>query len=478
MPDVVWRPQPRQAALMRRFEDEALYGGAAGGGKSDALVIEALRQVHIPYYKGIILRKTYPMLGEIIDKSLNYYKRAFPGARYNASSHTWTFPSGARILFRSLQHTTDRINSQGQAYDFIGFDELTQFAWDEYSYLFSRNRPNGPGTRIYTRATANPGGIGHGWVKERFISAAPPMTTIWEEVPVTFPDGHTETRRKSRIFVPSTVFDNKILLENDPDYITRLASMPEAERRALLYGDWDSFSGQVFTEWRNDPEHYADHKYTHVIEPFEVPAHWAIWCGLDWGYSKPFSVGWYAVDHDQHMYRIREYYGCTGTPNEGVRMEPGAVARKIKELEAGDPNLRGRSIHRVGDPAIWGSDGTESIGALMERERVYFERGDHARIDGKMQVHHRLAFDAQGYPRLQVFNTCRHFTRTVPALVYDESDVEDIDTDGEDHIYDELRYVCMRNPVPAPVVMTEPPRPYDPLSTDDRHRSNDWWRNY
>ena len=463
---------------MRRFEDEAFYGGAAGGGKSEALVIEALRQVHIPYYKGIIFRKTYPQLEELIDKSLHYYKLAFPGAQYNAGKHIWSFPSGAQILFRSMPHLADRTNYQGHAYDFIGFDELTHFTWDEYSYLFSRNRPNGPGTRVYTRATANPGGIGHGWVKDRFVSVAPPMTTIWEEVPITFPDGHVEMRKKSRIFVPSTVFDNKILLENDPDYLTRLASMPDAERRALLYGDWDSFSGQVFTEWRNDPDHYKDHKFTHVIEPFEIPADWAIWCGLDWGYSRPFSVGWYAVNRDRRMVRIREYYGCTGTPNEGVRMEPGAVARKIKEIEADDPNLRGRNIHRVGDPAIWGSDGTESIGALMERERVYFERGDHARIDGKMQIHHRLAFDAQGYPRLQVFSTCKHFIRTVPALVYDESNVEDIDTDGEDHIYDELRYVCMKNPVPAPVVKTEAPRGFDPLSTDERPDKYDWWRQY
>ena len=418
---------------MSRFEDEALYGGAAGGGKSDCALAEALRQVSIPHYRALILRKTYPQLSELIDRSHELYPAAFPGVRWNEQKHCWTFPSGAKIFFGAMQYTKDRTNYQGKRYDFIDFDELTQFTWDEYSYLFSRNRPSGPNTMCYMRAQANPGGIGHAWVKERFITPAPPMTTIWDEVAVAFPDGHAETRKKSRIFVPSTVFDNQILLDNDPDYLTRLASMPEAERRALLYGDWDSFSGQVFTEWRNDPAHYADHRFTHVVEPFTIPAHWAIWCGLDWGYSRPFSVGWYAVDHERRMYRIREYYGCTGTPNEGVRMEPGAVARKIKEIEADDPNLRGRSIHRVGDPAIWGSDGTESIGALMERERVYFERGDNARIDGKMQVHHRLAFDGQGYPRLQVFNTCKHFIRTVPALVYDESDVEDIDTDGEDH---------------------------------------------
>ena len=478
--NIVWKPQPRQAVFMSRPEFEALYGGAAGGGKSDALVIEALRQVDIPHYKALILRKTFPQLAELIDKTLNYYPRAYPKARYNSSNHTWTFPSGAKIIFGSMQYTKDKMKYQGQAYDFIAFDELTHFSFDEYDYLFSRCRPNGPGTRCYIRSTANPGGIGHGWVKERFITASQPMQTIWTDVSWRDPAGQEHTARQSRIFVPSSVFDNPALLANDPDYIKRLASMPEADRNALLYGDWDSFSGQVFTEWRNDPTHYNDRRGTHVIKPFRIPDTWAVWCGLDWGFSRPFSVGWYAVDHERRIYRIRELYGCTGTPNTGVKWEPGEVARKIKEIEAEDPNMKGRKILRVGDPAIWGSDGTESIGALMERERVYFEKGDHARLDGKMQVHHRLTFDAEGVPMLYVFDTCKHFIRTVPNLVYDETNVEDIDTDGEDHIYDELRYVCMRNPIaprPRPV---EPPKPYDPLSTETlvQYDRYDWYKKY
>ena len=482
MSNVVWQPQEKQRLFMSRFEDEALYGGSAGGGKSDALVIEALRQVNVPHYKALIIRKTFPQLSELIDKTQNYYRRAFPGARYNGTTHTWTFASGAKIIFGSMQHAKDKFQYQGQAYDFIAFDELTHFTWDEYNYLFSRNRPNGPGTRVYIRATANPGGVGHGWVKERFITAMKPMTTIWDDVEIIFPDGHTESRKKSRIFVPSSVFDNPALLANDPDYLTRLASMPEAERKALLYGDWDSFSGQVFTEWRNDPDHYEDRRGTHVIAPFKIPQDWAIWCGLDWGYSRPFSVGWYAVDRERRLYRIREYYGCTGTPNTGVMLEPSEVAQKMREIEAEDPNLKDRKIHRVGDPAIWGSDGTESIGALFERQRVYFEKGDHARINGKMQVHHRLAFDENGVPLLYVFNTCKHFIRTVPNLVYDESNVEDIDTDGEDHIYDELRYVCMKNPIAPRPRVVEKPKPYDPLSTDSpvytEYGRYDFYRKY
>lgn len=480
MGNVVWSPQPKQAAFMARPEYEALYGGAAGGGKSDALVVEALRQVGIPHYKALIVRKTYPQLAELIDKSLNYYPRAYPKARYNASAHTWNFPSGAKILFGSMQYTKDRTRYQGQAYDFIGFDELTHFTWDEYSYLFSRNRPNGPGTRVYIRASANPGGVGHGWVKERFVTAGKPMTTIWEDVTWRDPSGQEHRARQSRIFVPSSVFDNPALLNNDPDYVRRLASMPEAERKALLYGDWDTFSGQVFTEWRNDPEHYADRLHTHVITPFRVPDGWTIWRSFDWGYSRPFSVGWYAVDHDRRMYRIRELYGCTGTPNTGVQWEPAHVAREIRRIEAEDPNLRGRKIYGVGDPAIWQSDGTESIGALMERERVFFEKGDHNRIAGKMQVHHRLAFDGDGLPMLYVFTTCRHFIRTVPNLVYDETDVEDIDTDGEDHIYDELRYVCMKNPISPPVAAEPKVRPYSPLDTeaDRQYDHYEFYRRY
>lgn len=463
MNSIVWHPQSRQAAFMQRPEWEALYGGAAGGGKSDALIIEALRQVQIPHYKALILRKTFPELSELMEKSLNYYPQAFPQAKYNDSKHIWTFPSGAKIVFGSMQHTKDRTKYQGRAFDFIAFDELTHFTFDEYSYMYSRCRPNGPGTRCYIRATANPGGVGHGWVKERFITAAPPMTPIVSHMEVMRPDGQKQVMRRSRIFVPARVFDNQRLLDNDPEYLANLASLPEKERDALLYGNWDSFSGQVFTEWVNDPAHYADRVGTHVIAPFAIPEHWNIWCGLDWGYSRPFSVGWYAVDTQRRLYRIREYYGCTGTPNEGLKMEPGAVAREMKRIEAEDPNLRGRTIHRVGDPAIWGSDGTESIGSLMERERVYFDRGDHARIDGKMQVHHRLAFDGQGAPMLYVFNTCKNFIRTVPSLVYSASNVEDIDTDGEDHIYDELRYVCMKNPIAARVSATRPVKRDGPL---------------
>lgn len=463
---VIWKPQPRQAALMRRWEDEALYGGAAGGGKSDCALVEALRQVEIPHYRGLILRKTFPQLSELIDRSGELYKSAYKNAKYNESKHVWIFPSGAKIFFGSMQHTRDRTNYQGKRYDFIDFDELTQFTYDEYSYLFSRNRPNGPGTRCYMRAQANPGGIGHGWVKQRFITPAPPMTTIWEKVKIRLPDGSEETRRMSRVFVPSTIFDNPILLQNDPNYLARLAAMPEAERAALLYGDWNSFSGQVFAEWRDDPEHYHDRQNTHVIDPFLIPDDWGIVCSMDWGFAKPFSVGWYAVDRRKRIYRIREYYGSDGDPDVGVKKHPHEVAEKILEIERSDPNLKGREIRRIGDPAIWGTQTGQSIGGMFADKFLYFEKADNARLDGKMQMHYRLAFDSDGRPMFYVFNTCPNFIRTFPALVYSQTDPEDVDTTQEDHAYDECRYVCMANPLPPPISEEPVPKKYNPLESD------------
>lgn len=447
---VIWKPQKQQMKFMQRFEDEALYGGAAGGGKSDALVIEATRQVDIPYYKGLLIRKTFPQLSELIDKSLNYYPKAFPGAVYNSSSHTWRFPSGAKILFGSMKDSKSKLNYQGQAYDFIGFDELTHFNYDDYIYLMSRNRPNGPGTRCYMRSTANPGGIGHGWVKDRFITAADPMTTIWDDVDIVFPDGHTEKRRKSRIFVPSTVFDNEILMQNDPEYISRLASLPEAERNALLYGDWNSYSGQYFSEWRDDSSHYEDRRWTHVIEPFEIPSDWTIYRSFDWGYHHPFSCGWWAVDYDGVAYRILEYYGCKKTPNTGVEMIPQEVFKEIHRIECEHRWLKGKKIIGVADPACWNAQTGESIAETASKYRVYFQKGDNDRLSGWLQCHYRLAFDDNGYPMMYVFKNCKAFRRTIPTLIYSETrNVEDLDTDGEDHQADEFRYFAMSRPIAA-----------------------------
>ena len=447
---VAWVPQPRQAEFMRRFEDEVLFGGAAGGGKSDALVAEALRQIDKPKYKGLIIRKTFPQLTELIDKAYNLYPQIDPRAKYNATEHTWKFSSGAKIIFGSMASPKDKYKYQGIAYDFIGFDELTHFTWEEYEYLISRNRPNGPGMLCYIRATANPGGIGHGWVKDRFITAAPPMTTIWQEVEFTERDGSKRKRRMSRIFVPSFLQDNPALLHNDPNYAFKLASMSEAKRNALLYGDWDSYEGQVFREFRDDPNHYADQKYTHVIEPFRIPDHWRIYRSFDWGFSRPFSVGWWAVDERGTAYRVKEWYGCRrNEPNVGLEMAPSEVFAEIAKHEKEDAMLRGKRIIGVADPAIWNRQTGESIAEIAETYGVYFEKGDNERLAGIAQIHERLKWREDGRPRMYVFNTCRDFIRTLPALVYDERKVEDVNTDGEDHIFDECKYFCMSMPIAA-----------------------------
>ena len=465
---IFWSPQEKQRMFMERDEYEVLYGGAAGGGKSDALLAEALRQVDIPHYRGLILRKTYPQLSELIDRSGEMYKAAYKGASYNKAEHCWTFPSGAKIYFGSMQYPKDRVQYQGKRYDFIGFDELTHFTWEEYSYMFSRNRPGGKGTRVYIRATANPGGIGHGWVKQRFIDGAKPLCPIVSEYTVTTPEGKEMKISRSRVFVPANVFDNKKLMENDPDYIANLASLPEAEKKALLYGDWDSFNGQVFSEWRDDPAHYKDRLWTHVIEPFTIPQDWTVVRGFDFGYAKPFSVGWYAVDRKGCIYRIAEYYGCSETPNTRIMLNPAQLAQNIRRLDHESPLLKGRQIMGIADPSIFDRSRGESVADLMAGAPnfILWSPGDNTRIAGKMQYHYRFSFDEEGRAMFYCFNTCRHFIRTIPALVYDSTNTEDVDTDGEDHIYDECRYVLMSKPMTAPKTPVRPRLDIPELETD------------
>lgn len=462
---IIWQPQPKQTQFMQRPEYECLYGGAAGGGKSDALLIEALRQISIPNYRGIIFRDTTKQLEGLISRSHDIYPH-IQKCKYNANEMRWLFKSGAKIFFGYMQRDQDRFNYQGKAYDYIAFDELTHFTYTQYMYLMSRNRPMGPGTRVYMRASANPDGKGMGWVKERFITPAKPRTPITDNYQVIDPDGNVIELKKKRIFIPSTVFDNQELLKNDPNYLATLAALPEAERNALLYGSWDSFTGQVFTEWVNDPEHYEDGRWTHVINPFRIPKHWKIYRGYDFGYAKPFSVGWYAADENGKIYRILEYYGCNGEPNKGLCMDPVEQARAIREIEEHNELLAGRKITGICDPAIFDESRGTSIATMMSQSPnfIYFRGGNNKRIAGKMQYHYRFAFDEDGDCMFQVFNTNKHFIRTIPNLTYSDRHPEDIDTDEEDHIYDECRYVLMENPIaPRENVRQRLPE-FDPLN--------------
>ena len=460
---VIWTPQPKQALMMSRSEYEGFYGGAAGGGKSDYLLVEALRQVHIPNYNAIIFRKTYPQLSELIDRSRWLYKTAYPKSKYNDSKHVWTFPSGAKIYFGNMTRAADKINYQGKRYDFIGFDELTHFTWDEYSYMYSRNRPSGKGTRVYRRATGNPGGVGHGWVKAYFVKAGKPYEPVKQVISVVDNKGALQSYTRDKIFIPSKVYDNQELLNADPNYIANLALLDEADREALLNGNWDTFAGQVFTEFSDNIDGYDTHKFTHVINEFDIPQSWKIYRGFDFGYAKPFSVGWYAVDHDGVIYRIKEFYGCTKVDNTGIKIEPREIARRIRNYENTDPNLKGRKIYGIADPSIWDRSRGESVADMMEKESISFMRGDNTRLPGKMQYHYRFAFDKEGYAMFYVFNTCKHFIRTIPNLVYDDAKVEDINTAQEDHIYDECRYVFMEHPINPRRSVLQAPSLEDPL---------------
>lgn len=462
--NVIWKPQPKQAEFMSRPEYEVLYGGAAGGGKSDAIIAEALRQVDNPNYRAIIFRKTYPQCRELIIKSIRIYKSAFPDAEYNGSEHYWKFPSGAKIYFGSMPNATSYLSYQGLSYSYIAFDELTHFTQEEYEYMISRNRADGPGLRVYIRATANPGGIGHGWVKERFITASEPNVPYFVKSEITDKSGKRITVMRSRIFIPSSVFDNEALLANDPGYLANLALLPESKKKALLYGDWNSYEGQVFTEFTDNPNGYVSKLGTHVIEPFPVPRSWRRYRAFDFGYSRPFAVQWWAVDYDGRAYLYRQLYGCAETPNRGLKWEPRAIAKKIREIE--DELESGMNITGIADPAIWdesrGKDGT--IISMFEEEGVFFEKGKHDRLSGKMQCHYRFAFDDEDRPMAYIFNTCRQFLRTVPNLIYDSVNAEDVDTSCEDHDYDAMRYFFMSNPIKPKERKILLKKPFNPLA--------------
>ncbi|MBR5342592.1 MAG: terminase family protein [Oscillospiraceae bacterium] len=468
---VIWSPQPKQAEFMRRTEYEALYGGAAGGGKSDALLIEALRQVDIPHYRAILFRKTYEQLSELIDRSQTLYSLAFPKAKYNDGKHMWRFPSGAKIFFGNMQYAKDRTNYQGKRYDFIGFDELTHFTWEEYSYMFSRNRPSrhprsSKKTICYMRGATNPGGVGHGWVKERFIAPAEPGTTISEELTIRDPDGKPISIVRDRVFIQASVFDNKALLDEDPEYLGSLALLPEKERKALLEGDWDSYEGQYFKEFRAAPDLNAarehgctesaeellrQRRWVHVIDPIDLThgeaRNWTIYRSYDFGYARPFSCAWWAVDFDGTLYRILEMYGCTKVPNEGLKWTPEQQFKEIARVEREHPWLRGKEILGVADPSIWDKSRGESIAETAAKWRVYFTPGDNERIPGWMQCHYRLQFDEHGFPRMYVFKGCDAFIRTIPLMMYSTAKPEDLDTTQEDHAADDWRYMCMARPI-------------------------------
>lgn len=413
-----WEAQPRQAEFLLRTEDEVLYGGAAGGGKTDALLIDAIAtcQEHAGA-KVMFLRKTFADLnlnGAAIPRS---HELLTGRAHWDGQDHRWRFRNGSVLQFGHLQSEKDRYKYQGAQFDRLLWDELTQFTLDEYLFLRTRVRATVPHIRTGIRAATNPGGIGHAWVKDRFVDAAPAAQ------PFTITDGG---HASSAVFIPAKVSDNQALLARDPLYPVRLAGSGEALSRALLEGDWDLFIGQVFTEWRRD---------VHVVEPFAVPTDWPKWRAVDFGYSVPFCCLWAARAPSGQVYIYRELYETGLLDSE--------QAAKIRRQSKDDGSMRAT----FADPSMWAAQhnghAVTAVATAYADMGLTLTKATNDRLSGKQRVHEALYWDNETEPMLQVFSSCTNLIRTLPALVYDLHRVEDVDSDGEDHAYDALRYLLM-----------------------------------
>ena len=425
-------PNPRQREFLACRRKYVAFGGARGGGKSWAVRCKAkLLALRYPGIRLLLVRRSLP---ELESNHLTFLRGELAGvAEYRAGEHRFVFGNGSTLQFGYCGRDADLDRYQGAEYDVIFLDEATQLKeqWMRQIAACVRGVNDFP-KRIYY--TCNPGGPGHGYIKRLFIDR--------RYEPGEIPEDYA--------FIPARVTDNTVLLARQPEYVRQLEALPPKLRRAWLEGCWDVFAGQVFQEFTDDPAHYDDRRYTHVIRAFDVPREWNVYRSYDFGYAKPFSCGWWAVDHDGCVYRIAELYGCTGTPDEGVLWTPERQFAEIRRIEEEHPLLRGRQIQGVADPAIWDASRGESIYETALKHRIFFVKGDNRRIAGWMQMHYRMTFDAEGYPMLYVFENCRAFIRTVPGLLYSRTDPEDVDTSQEDHAADESRYFCMTRPI-APV---------------------------
>ena len=415
--NVIFKPNNGpQTDFLAAPERDVLYGGAAGGGKSYAMIIDPLRFAHRAAHRALILRRSMPELRELIDKSRELYPKAFPGSKYKEVEKLWNFPSGAKVEFGFLERDADVYRYQGQAYSWIGFDEIThlptEFGWN---YLASRLRTTDPEISTYMRCTANPGGVGATWVKKRYVDPHPPNESFTGEDNLT------------RKFIPARLEDNPYLAE-DGRYEEMLKALPPTQRRQLLEGNWDVNEGAAFTEFEQD---------IHVITPFEIPISWERTKGIDYGYASESSCVWGTVDpSDGTLIIYRELYqkGLTGED----------LGDRITQMELSDPY----SVQGVLDTAAWARTGTTgpTVGESLIRAGHKLRRADKNRIQGKIQIHEYLKVQQSGRPRLQIFNTCPNLIRELQSIPLDRSNPEDVDTHAPDHAYDALRYLIMSRP--------------------------------
>ena len=425
--DIIFEPNDGpQTEFLAASEREVFYGGARGGGKSYAMLVDPLRYCDKQKHRALLIRRTMPELRDLINHSQQLYPKAYPGAKWREQEKEWKFPSGARIEFGYAENLTDALRYQGQSYTWIGIDELPQYPTEDiYNFLRSSLRSVDPEIPVYMRATGNPGNVGSLWVKNMFVDPAVPNTKF--DIDIKTPTG---IKKISRRFIPAKLEDNPYLMQTD-DYYAMLASLPEVQRKQFLDGNWEAFEDSSFPEFNKD---------IHVIKPFDIPRNWMKFRACDWGYSSPACCLWIAVDFDNNLFVYRELYTQKVTAD--------MFARKVLDAEEGEYIRYG-----VLDSSTWARRGDigPSIAETMILEGCRWrpsDRSPRSRIAGKLEIHKRLRPDEEtGYPSLFILDNCVNLIRTLPMLPTDKNNPEDVDTHAEDHAYDALRYGCMSRPI-------------------------------
>ena len=464
-----YNPTPKQKIFHASPANEILFGGAAGGGKTKGIIMDALfRTAKYPGTTAVIFRRTYR---ELIDTDIKEALESYPPevGKYIAGNFEFRLANGSKILFRHCETVADKNKYRGIEIQFLYFDELTSFEQEIYDFLKTRLRAKKSlGVTPIVRSASNPGDIGHGWVKKMFVDAGPYMEIQEQEI---YSEALHKSKKIRTQYIPSLATENPYITD---DYIFELEQKPEALRRALLNGDWDSFEGQVFKEFVNDKEHYEDKRWTHVIEPFDIPLDWPRYFSFDWGYSDPFSCQWWAMDYEGRAYLYKEWYGCVPKkPDTGIEITPQEIMEGILERERDEESKHNLRVIRVADRGIFDRSHGESIadkmapGFLGRRKGIVFDPADNTRLAGKMEVHERLRFDENGRPMMYVFSNCEDWIRTVPNLPYNQKAKgdrkrEDVDTEAEDHEYDATRYFFMEHPLKAKKKEKKPPRVFSP----------------